>query len=974
MFDKLFEYISRFIVRCNKWIIGITIILAVGSIVFMFNLKFENDFTFWIDKNSTIGKLPHYINEKFGSNSPFLIAIECDDVFTFENLDRLNNLSTALEELPEVEYLMSLATVDDVTSTGDGIRIEKLISYPLPDNRQYLDELKKTVLAKTNYTGKLVSKDGTVALVIIKSIFKAEASHVANIVKETALTVFDKNAKLYFSGSPFLLNSMAEIVIKDFVFLIPLVSLLIIGILFLSFRTIRGVLLPLLTVLFSTALTMGIMSAIQVPLNVLSSAVPVLLIAVGSAYGIHILNNYYEYSKLIKNKAEIVSRTIKDVGLPVLMAGLTTTIGFASNAISDVSIIKTFGIFTALGVTLAMIIAILFIPSILINIKIKEKPQIHIPVNKKKNIGIGAFGDFCSRIFVKHKYIVITIFCVIAAGALLFSFGMTSKVDVLGYFDKDSEPRVASDFINRHFGGFNPLNVYARGDILEPDLLKLLFMLNERIRSFKGNLNPSGITDIITELNDAMTGFPVIPETKAEVENLMFFVQGQKTIEGMLTKENNEALISVMVPSLENIYLDSLFIHINSFIDSYNNEFSIIENKAGNPALDELMFIRIKNLLKKQDISYKDSDIQNAIKRLNGFFASSASVLDTEAIMEYCTGDESEIIFSEDEADRFVRKLALAKIIDADSITSIVMPLAGSDEYTADDFNQFALSISMIIRESENRMKIDSLCTMLVQSFAGLENTVKDDLKASVSPFLWETIPVTKSQINSYPAAVIRKARVDAFELTGTAYMLEQIRKSIFINQFTSIAIALIAVFILNWMTFGSFIEGIVSLVAIVFTIIFNFGIMGIMRIPLDFVTAIIASVAIGTGIDYTIHFISRYTKELKESSRDRERSYVLTVSTTGKAIIFNAISVGAGFAVLVGSNVLPMRTAGILLAITMAISSLSAMTFLPAVLAATNVIKEWKTRKVKAWNFGNLFAKVKSLHSRIWRTRKQEI
>jgi predicted RND superfamily exporter protein len=974
MFDKLFGHISRLIVRFDKWIIGITIVLTVGSIVLMFNLKFENDFTLWIDKNSAIGKLPHYINEKFGSNSPFLIAIECDDVFTFDNLNRLNTLSAELEELPEVDYLMSLATVDDVTSTVDGIRIEKLISYPLPDDRKYLDGLKKKVLVKNNYTGKLVSKDGTVALVIIKSRFKTEAFHVANIVKKAAHSVFDKYAKLYFSGSPFLLNSMAEIAFKDFIFLIPLVSLLIVGILFLSFRTIRGVLLPLITVLFSAALTMGIISAIRIPLNVLSSAVPVLLIAVGSAYGIHIINNYYEHSKLIKNKADIISRTIKEVGLPVLMAGLTTIAGFASNIISDISIIKTFGIFTAVGVALAMIIAILFIPAVLINIKIKENPRMYLPFIKKKDNGIGAIGNFCSRVFVRHKYIVIIVFSVITAGAVLCSFGMTSKVDILGYFDKKSEPQVASDFINRHFGGFNPLNVYMKGDVLNPDLLKLEFILNERFRSFKGNLNPSGITDIITGLNNAMTGFPVIPETKREVENLMFFVQGQKTIDGMLTKENDEVLLSVMVPSLENVYLDSLFRHINSFIDSYNNEFSIIENKAGNPALDELMFMRIKNLLKDQNIAHTDSDIQNAVRRLNGSFVTSPTVLDTDAVADYCTGDESEILLSENEADDFVTKLASAKVIDADSITSIVMTLVGNDEYTADDFNRFALSISMIIEESENRIKIDSLCSMLVRSFAGLENAGSDDVKEAVSPFLWKTIPVTKSQINSYAAGVIRKAKVDRLELTGTAYMFEEMRKSIFINQFTSIAIALIAVIILNWITFGSFIEGIVSLVAIVFTIMFNFGIMGILRIPLDFVTAIIASTAIGTGIDYTIHFISRYTKELKKTSFDREQAYALTISTTGKAIIFNAVSVGAGFAVLLGSNVLPMRTAGILLAITMATSSLSAMTILPAVLAATNVIRERKKKEVKAWNAGNLFAKIKALHSRIWRAGKQEL
>jgi predicted RND superfamily exporter protein len=173
--------------------------------------------------------------------------------------------------------------------------------------------------------------------------------------------------------------------------------------------------------------------------------------------------------------------------------------------------------------------------------------------------------------------------------------------------------------------------------------------------------------------------------------------------------------------------------------------------------------------------------------------------------------------------------------------------------------------------------------------------------------------------------------------MTGTAKLVEDIRRNTFSNQMTSILIAIVAVFLLNALTFRSFWEGLVSLAAIVFTIIVNFGVMGVAGIPLDFVTAIIAGVAIGTGIDYTIHFISRFTREL-ESGKSQRDAIAGTLAGTGKAILFNALSVALGFAVLLFSNVVPLRSAGILLASTMATSSLAALSLMPALLAATRI------------------------------------
>ena len=104
----------------------------------------------------------------------------------------------------------------------------------------------------------------------------------------------------------------------------------------------------------------------------LDTIIPVLLVAVGSAYGIHIISHYYDelrlknYSLSESEHKELVLSIIKRIGKPVLLAGLTTVIGFGSLISSDVIPIKTFGTFTAVGVSIALFISITLIPSLLL--------------------------------------------------------------------------------------------------------------------------------------------------------------------------------------------------------------------------------------------------------------------------------------------------------------------------------------------------------------------------------------------------------------------------------------------------------------------------------------------------------------------------------------------------------------------------------------------------------------------------------
>ncbi len=942
---KIADLFIAFIQKGSLWIIIGTIALVVGFSLLIFTLQFENDMTGWVDRDSDLGRMPYYINDRFGSNTPLLVAIDCGDVFTERNLNRLKSLTDELSQLKNdkseliVEAVTSLANVEDVTAVPGGIRVEKLIRYPVPSDPAALVMIRDRVLSKKNYSGTIVSRDGKVALVVVKPQIKLKVEKVAFRVREAAQRIFPDNASLYYSGSPFLLNSIAQIVLQDLILLVPIVTVLVLGILFLSFRTLRGVALPLATVLFSTGLMMGVMALAGTALNVLSSGVPVILIAVGSAYGIHVINAYYENARRLLDRKEIVAATLREVALPVLMAGLTTMVGFLSNVISDVKLIKTFGIYTAVGVAFAVVIALLFIPSVLLHLPVKRGLAARTPESSDSSLHEpGRLARRIAGIFGAKPWLVIIGFAAVTAGIFVWSTRLSTKVDMLGYFNEDSEPRTASRFINEHFGGFNPLNIYLKGDIQNPDVLKLSLMIEERIRSFGGLSDPNGPGDAVAELNNAMTGAATIPETKAEVQNLWFFIDGQPNLSGMVTADKQEALLSVLLPSLDDTFVNKLFTSLNSYLADYGREIHVMANNPGNRYAADLSSMTVRNLLTHEGLAADRERVRAAVALLQERQAASSAALDPAAVTAYVTGDESEIPLDRAQAAALVKALSGLDSLTPERIMTVLPSVLGkSDEYDPLDEEDLARSLSLLVKDGARRRTAVLLTDTLKEQFPGLANVNRVSLNYAVAPLLWETIPVPAAETNS----IVRITPVSDVELTGNAVMMKGIQRSILSNQISSIALALAAVFILNWITFRSMKRGIISLAAVTTTILINFGIMGIFNIPLDFVGALIASVAIGTGIDYSIHFISRFSKEVERRAGDIRTAYAATLSTTGRAIVFNALSVGAGFAVLCLSNVIPFRIAGILLSVTMLTSSLGAMTLLPAVLVVTGAIKK---------------------------------
>ncbi len=165
----------------------------------------------------------------------------------------------------------------------------------------------------------------------------------------------------------------------------------------------------------------------------------------------------------------------------------------------------------------------------------------------------------------------------------------------------------------------------------------------------------------------------------------------------------------------------------------------------------------------------------------------------------------------------------------------------------------------------------------------------------------------------------------------GYGYVRAELANKVQSGTIFSLGIALLVIFILLSIIFRSFSAGILGIIPLTISMLILFGLMGLTGVRLDVATALLSSVMIGVGVDYTIHFLWRYREE-RNKNRPAREAVITTITTTGRGIIFNALSVIVGFVVLIISSFTPIRFFGILVVVSILSCLAGALVILPAI------------------------------------------
>jgi predicted RND superfamily exporter protein len=168
-------------------------------------------------------------------------------------------------------------------------------------------------------------------------------------------------------------------------------------------------------------------------------------------------------------------------------------------------------------------------------------------------------------------------------------------------------------------------------------------------------------------------------------------------------------------------------------------------------------------------------------------------------------------------------------------------------------------------------------------------------------------------------------------QVAGEALVEASLSDLVVQSQLISLVVSLLMVFLILTWSNKSFVAGLFGIIPLSIAILVNFAVMGFLHIKLNLGTALVASLAVGIGIDYTIHMMETAKQTLREGG---EKDFLLrTFKTAGLAIIINAVSVGLGFAVLLLSRFVILNNLGLLIALTMAVSAIISLTVIPVLI-----------------------------------------
>lgn len=176
----------------------------------------------------------------------------------------------------------------------------------------------------------------------------------------------------------------------------------------------------------------------------------------------------------------------------------------------------------------------------------------------------------------------------------------------------------------------------------------------------------------------------------------------------------------------------------------------------------------------------------------------------------------------------------------------------------------------------------------------------------------------------------LTKNDTDVLLIGGFGVVLKDLARLVVNGQLFSLLLATIIVAIMLMILFRSFTAGFISAIPLALSMAILFGLMGHFGITLNIATAMLSSIMIGVGIDYTIHFLWRYREERK-NGLEPDKAVEKTLTTTGRGIVFNAFSVIIGFSALLFSGFLPVKFFGFLVVVTIFACMIGALVLIPA-------------------------------------------
>ena len=577
----------------------LSVIIAAALTSQLSKLHIDTSNESYFHKSDPILAVYESFQGQFGWDELIVVAIEPPEIFDRIFLEKLNRLHEDLSEnVPHLADITSMVNARNTRGEADRLVVEDLLEN-FPQNETDLATLKERVMSNPLYINRLIASDGRMTSIILETDLIAAAPGEADIldgfdetadpsepsapgdgptkndIAEEVVTVVRDIVEKYraddfvihLAGSPVVLKDLKGAMQKDMGRFLLMAALLIGFCLFLMFRRLSGVLLPLLVVVLTLFSTLGLMGFCRVSFTIPNMVMPSFLLAVGVGASVHILSLAYRRWEQSGDKRDAITYALDHSGLAVVMTSLTSAAGLVSFAGTEMAPVAFLGIFAGAGVMVSLFFTLVLLPALLAVIPLKQAAckKAGSPANHDR---FDRLLDWVTRIATGHPKAITTLTLAILVVGVFSASQLRFSHNVLKWLPDSWFSRQATEKIDEVMGGTFNLEVLVdtkrENGLYDPHVLKNLDRLARELEAYDDGrirvAKASSIADVLKEIHQALnenrSKFYAVPDNPDLIpqEFLLFENSGSDDLEKVTDGSFRLARFTIQVPWLDIFY------------------------------------------------------------------------------------------------------------------------------------------------------------------------------------------------------------------------------------------------------------------------------------------------------------------------------------------------------------------------------------------------------------------------------------
>ena len=439
----------------------------------------------------------------------FVIAPKTGDIFTRETLQVINDFTEEAWRTDHVNRVDSITNYQHTWADGDDLIVSSLVDFQNNGADGITDgdlaRMRSIALNEPLILNRLVSTDGRVAGINIDLHFDGDDNALVRKAewaweRQAALRAQHPNLDIYVTGAVMISASFSKVALRDIKTQTPLMYLFVIVMMVLLLRAVAGVVGIVITTILTMATSLGVAGWFSITLTAMSSVIPVVILTVVVAHGIHLMAIYYQQLRAGVPRKPAMIEAIEINLQPVFLTSLSTGVGFFSlNLLADVPPIQQIGNVVGMAVCFALIISLTFLPAFVYLLPSRVKPG--------NSMTSDLMGRFAEVVIARRKLLLVT------SGLVALTLLALAPLNIISdqfskYFSTDLPIRTDTDFTDQNLGGLYrieyALDAGVSQGVSNPDYLRKIDDFAEWYRGQAQVTHVSTYTDIVKQLNQRL--------------------------------------------------------------------------------------------------------------------------------------------------------------------------------------------------------------------------------------------------------------------------------------------------------------------------------------------------------------------------------------------------------------------------------------------------------------------------------------